>query len=381
MISATKNLIIKAVIIHKGERETMKLKITSLLVLSSLFIASCGQASSTVASSSQQSQASSSVADPTANDPKQITVQFVPSQNTTKISAQFSALEEELTKLVPGKTFKISVGTSFAAVAEGMYSGQVHVGFLTSQQYAQASIEQPGKVDVLLTSVRDQYDVFVKNPQVSAAITAMNTDATYAAQYSTTEKTDNYRSMILTRTNLFNSFDASTKINSVQDLAGKTVCALAKSSGSGYVYPALILHEAGMKIITSGTPSQLNNEVKFLTVTSHPLSITGLLNGDCQASFSFHDARRDVLATFPNAFKDTRVVALSNPIYNDTISASTNLSTVLRKQIQDAFLSLIQTAKGKEIMSIYNHTGYLVATDASYESERTVYNFRVKVLG
>jgi phosphonate transport system substrate-binding protein len=316
-------------------------------------------------------------------DPKVITVQFVPSQNTTRISAQFGPLEEELEKLIPGRDFNISVGTSYAAVAEGMYSGQVHVGFLTSQQYAQASVEQPGKVEVLLTSVRDEYDVFVKNPIVENAIVAMNTDTTYAAQLHPTQKTDSYRSMILTRTPLFNSFDVSTKINNVNDLAGKTVCALSKSSGSGYVYPAQILHAAGLKTITSGTPSQLRNEVKFLTVTSHQLSVTGLLNKDCDASFSFHDVRRDagLLRTYPNIFADTKVVALSTPIYNDTISSSTVLSIKMRKQIQDAFIALIQTDKGKEIMSIYNHTGYIIATDAAYESEREVYKFRVQVLG
>ena len=360
----------------------MKLKFTTLLVLSSLFIVSCGEATSTV-SSSQASNTSSTVADPTANDPKQLTVQFVPSQNTTRISAQFSALEAELTKLIPDRTFKISVGTSYAAVAEGMYSGQVHVGFLTSQQYAQASIEQPGKVDVLLTSVRDEYDVFVSNPKIEDAIKFMNSTPSYAAQYHPTTKTDSYRSMILTRTNLFNSFDVSTKIANVNDLAGKTVCALAKTSGSGYVYPAQILFAAGLKTITSGTPSQLNNEVKFLTVSGHPLAVTGLLNGDCQASFSFHDVRRDpgLLRTFPNVFADTRVVALSNPIYNDTVSASTVISQALRTKISEAFQALILTEKGKEIMSIYNHTGYIPATDAAYESERTIYKFRVENLG
>lgn len=359
----------------------MKLKFTTLLVLSSMFIVSCGQASTTSASS--QPTTSSTVADPTANDPKQITVQFVPSQNTTAISAKFSALEAELTKLIPDRTFRISVGTSYAAVAEGMYSGQVHVGFLTSQQYAQASIEQPGKVDVLLTSVRDEYEVFVSNPSVNDAIKYMNTTATYAAQYHPTVKTDSYRSMILTRTNLFNSFDASTKITNVSDLAGKTVCALAKTSGSGYVYPAQILHAAGLKTITSGTPSQLNNEVKFLTVSGHQLSVTGLLNGDCQASFSFHDVRRDagLLRTFPNIFADTKVVALSNPIYNDTISASTVLSQAMRTKIKDAFQTLILTQEGKDIMSVYNHTGYIPASDAAYESERVIYKFRVENLG
>ena len=360
----------------------MKLKFTTLLVLSSLFIVSCGEATSTV-SSSQASNTSSTVADPTANDPKQLTVQFVPSQNTTRISAQFSALEAELTKLIPDRTFKISVGTSYAAVAEGMYSGQVHVGFLTSQQYAQASIEQPGKVDVLLTSVRDEYDVFVSNPKIEDAIKSMNSTPSYAAQYHPTTKTDSYRSMILTRTNLFNSFDVSTKIANVNDLAGKTVCALAKTSGSGYVYPAQILFAAGLKTITSGTPSQLNNEVKFLTVSGHPLAVTGLLNGDCQASFSFHDVRRDpgLLRTFPNVFADTRVVALSNPIYNDTVSASTVISQALRTKVSEAFQALILTEKGKEIMSIYNHTGYIPATDAAYESERIIYKFRVENLG
>ncbi|HOI47257.1 MAG TPA: phosphate/phosphite/phosphonate ABC transporter substrate-binding protein [Bacilli bacterium] len=308
-----------------------------------------------------------------SGDPDVIKVQFVPSQNASEIMLKTKALEALLAERVPGKKFEISVGTDYTAVVEGMSSGQVHVGFLTAQQYAFVTTDRPGTAEVILTSVRAALQVQLL-PWAEQK-DAMNA-AGYAAQKSTTETATNYSSILLTKTATYNLTGAG-KINTVADLAGKTVCVQNVTSGSGYVYPAVLLDQNGLKFVT-GTPNATAGEVKALTTANHPAGVTGLMNNDCDAAFVFQDARDNatLLATYPNLFTDTRVVALTPAIYNDTISVIPSLSAELKAQIQAAFIDLATTEAGLAAISVYQHTGYKVAVDSDYDGERLVYVFK-----
>lgn len=359
----------------------MKKGFISLLAVASIVLAGCG-------SSSTSTECEVPLPE---NDPEEINVQFVPSKNADAIMLVAPALESLLAKEVPGHTFKISVGTDFNAVLEGMDAGQVQVGFLTSQQYAQASLERAGKVQVLLTSVRNA--MYVQTLPYDEQVAFMNDQANnYHGEYVTNdEKATAYASQLTT---MKATYDAGLK--SVKDLAGKTVCALSSSSGSGYIYPSVLLYENGLTF-TTGTPDASKGEVKYLQVSGHTDSIKALLRGDCDASFSYNDTRRDlywvsssnasadsdgdgVADEYKDIFADTRVVGLSTLIYNDTISASTSISQDLRNRIQRAFMNVIKTPEGLEALSAYTHTGYKLATDSDYEGERTVYKFKVEHL-
>jgi len=313
------------------------------------------------------------------NDPVLIKVQFVPSQQASEIVLKSKALEELLAARIPGKTFEISVGTSYNTVVEGMEAGQIHVGFLTAQQYAFVSVEKPGVAEVILTSVRAALEVQLLPFEQQAA--AMNA-AGYAAQKSTTETVTNYSSILLVRTATYNAVGAG-KINTVADLAGKTVCTQATTSGSGYVYPAVMLHQNGLKFVASTTPNAALGEVRALTVAGgHAGGVSALMNQDCDAAVVFQDARDNatLLATYPNLFTDTRVVAITPAIYNDTISVIPSLSEGLKAQIQQAFIDLSKTQTGLLAISVYQHTGYKVAVDSDYAGEREVYNFKKQFL-
>lgn len=39
--------------------------------------------------------------------------------------------------------------------------------------------------------------------------------------------------------------------------------------------------------------------------------------------------------------------------------------------LQESLINIINTPEGKEIFSVYSHTGYAIATDADYEGART----------
>ena len=90
-------------------------------------------------------------------DPETLVIQFVPSTSVdsamlTRLKGLEDLLEAELVKSGFEINVNISIGTSYASVVEAMASGQVHVGFLTAQQYAFTTLEYPGDVEVLLTT-------------------------------------------------------------------------------------------------------------------------------------------------------------------------------------------------------------------------------------
>jgi phosphonate transport system substrate-binding protein len=309
-----------------------------------------------------------------ASDPDVIKVQFVPSNTASEIMLRTYVLERLLADEIPGKTFEISVGTDYNAVVEAMEAGQVHVGFLTAQQYAYVTTERPGTAEVILTSVRAALEVQLL-PKADQ-IAAMNA-AGYTGQKSTTETVTSYASILVTKTTTYNLVGAG-KLNTIADLAGKTVCTQGQTSGAGYVYPAVLLDDNNLKFVT-GTPNAANGEVKAISIgVGYPGAVTALMSGDCDAAFLFQDARDNttLLAAYPNLFTDTRVVALSPNIYNDTISVIPTLKDSLKLAIQNAFIKIATTEEGLAAIAVYSHTGYKIAVDADYDGERVVYLFK-----
>jgi phosphonate transport system substrate-binding protein len=362
----------------EGILNTMKKLTLGLTLLSTFALAACGvvEVSSSIPPSSSENTSSEVL--PT--DPATINIQFVPS-NSSAVNVDFTlkmkALESLLEERIPEHKFKINVGVSYAATIEAMLSEQVHVAFLTSQQYAFVTTEHPGKVEVLLTSVRDAYAAQIdSNGEVitdKAQIVANVNSAGYTAALDTSVKVASYYSMLLTKTE--------SSIQTVADLAGKTVITQAVTSGSGYVYPAVLLHQNGLKFVpvtSNPNPDASKGEVAFKVVSGHQNSINAMMNNEGDAVFTFLDARSSssVTTPFPNIFTQSRVVALTNGIYNDTISAISSLSTELKEKIQEAFIDIIGTEVGASALSVYNHTGYLVAKDEDYAEEREVYVFK-----
>jgi phosphonate transport system substrate-binding protein len=289
-------------------------------------------------------------------------------------------LEEELAAAGFEINVNIGVGTSYASVIEAMASGQVHVGFLTSQQYAYTTLEYPGEVEVLLTSVRDAYEIQIDDDGEEitdkAALVAAANASGYAAETTDEFTVSSYYSMLLVRTE-----DLDDYADGVADLEGKNVAVQSETSGSGYVYPSFLLYQNGLEFTQSDTPGA--GEVQATTVGGHTNAVNALLNGEVDAVFTFFDARYITAAystwqtanPTSNIFDFTSVVALTDPIYNDTISGLASLDDGLRAAIQDAFINIIVIDEGAEILAIYNYIGYMVAEDEDYDSERELYQF------
>jgi phosphonate transport system substrate-binding protein len=314
-----------------------------------------------------------------------INIQLVPSFTVDSSAlSRIAKIQAALNAAMPEEyNISVSIGTSYGAVLEAMAAGTCDVGFLTGQQYAYASVEMPGEVDVILTALRTAYKVQVDFPNdLDAQVAAMNgaDDYVYRGEQSTS-LVDYYTAILMTK--------ADSGITSLDDLKGKTVGVGGKTSGSGYIYPSITMADAGLTLISEGTPNAAANEVKLQTVTgSHPGAFTAVMNGDVDAAWAYLDVRytnfynKTDSAFYQNAavFTDYRIVAQSRPLYNDTVSVRANLDTVTRNLLAAAFKTLPDTADGLDGISVYSHLGYQDALDADYAGEREVYVYTRDVI-
>ena len=72
-------------------------------------------------------------------------------------------------------------------------------------------------------------------------------------------------------------------------------------------------------------------------------------------------------------FPNIKVIAVGDPIMNDTIAVSTaseKLTPELKTALQEAFMEIVQTEEGLATVAPYSHKGYVVGTDADYDSTR-----------
>ncbi|WP_152657534.1 phosphate/phosphite/phosphonate ABC transporter substrate-binding protein [Oceanobacillus sp. CFH 90083] len=263
--------------------------------------------------------------------PDSLTVQFVPSQNAETLEARAKPLEDLLADEL-GIDVTVSVSTNYNTVVEALASGQIDVGFLPPNAYIQAHDEY-GAADVILQSQR--YGV--------------NEDGT-----STDELVDSYYAIFIAR--------ADSDINDISDVEGKTVAFQDVTSSAGYVWPAAVLLDEGIDPLADVNP---------LTLQGHDAAVTAVLNGEADVAAIFQDARNVVLSDFPDVFEDTKVIAYTEPIPNDTIAVQTDMDDEWKEKIQQAFINIGQSEEGLEIVrDIYTHEGYVESQDSNFDIVR-----------
>lgn len=291
-----------------------------------------------------------------------IQVLFVPSVEAATIVSGGEVMAEAL-NAATGLTFEVSVPTSYAATIEAMCASPDNtIGFIPAAGYVIA--HNRCGVEVEASAVRNGWPV-------------------YWAQY------------IVRR-------DA--PIYTFGDLEGKTWAGASVTSSSGYVYPASELAAAGITtgefVEAGGHPQTVlavaNGEVDFgatfysppivpgapwaigdlpepfdLTVDDSYVTDEGLFVGDVQIK----DARETVIDTMPDIVDQVRILRLSAPIPNDTISFGPDFPPEVRTQIIEALIAFSGTegwANSIGSRDFYAWSGLEPATDAAYEPVRVM---------
>ncbi|RDI41918.1 phosphate/phosphite/phosphonate ABC transporter substrate-binding protein [Falsibacillus pallidus] len=264
-------------------------------------------------------------------EPKELNVQFVPSQSAETLEAKAKPLEKLLSDKL-GIPVHVSVSTDYNTVVEAMGSKKVDVGFLPPTTYVLA--HEQGVADVLLQAQR-----FGVNDE----------DGT-----PTKDLVDFYKSMVIVKKD--------SDIKSIEDLKGKKMGWQNVTSSAGYVWPAVEMKKAGL---------DPQKDVQGVTLKGHDTAVLAVLNGDVDAAATFQDARNIVKKDAPDVFDKTRVLFFTKPIPNDTISVRPDLTKEWKDKIADAFISLGKDEKGHQIISeIYSHEGYTKSKDSNFDIVR-----------
>ncbi len=392
-------------------------------LLSLAALTACGGTSSLSGDSSSSASTSSSRSVAAAQD---INIQLVPSNDPVVLATRAKSLEPFLNSYEPGFKFHITVGTSYAATTTALANSQIDAGFLTASGYAEATIEYPNKVEVLLSSSRAGYKVQVDdfpgfddaaktkqrqamNGEITvsgAPVTSANASQAYSylGEQSATP-VNFYSGIMISRRDSFGgtiagakTFDANHDgVITVQELHdGKAkIGIMGAESGSGFIYPTFMLYNLGFTkgFVPEDDYNALNaaDQAKALigvNETSYPTGINMLMAGQLDAACGFFDIRYGSayvqkggpFENDPTIFTNTYTVGITDPIMNDTISVAKSLAADKRAAIRDAFNKAVKDGdKTTEntpawvLYQIYSHTGYVDAKDSDYDAARAMY--------
>jgi len=299
---------------------------------------------------------------------EKLTVGFVPSRNPDEIITATEPLKgllkDELAKLgFDVEEIDITVGTNFEAVGEALSAGTTDIGLIPGGTY----VLYDDGAEVILTATRAGLNNDSDNP------VDWNKNKPTAP---TTTQATSYRAILVAGPSEKGKALAA-KVNNgekltFEDLNDVTWNVMSSSSPAGYIYPTLWLHENFEKTIP--------DLAKVVQADSYGSAFARLAAGQTDVLVTYADARRDYEESWQGEFgrsasiwEETDLLGVMPAIYNDTISVSKNskiMTEDLKKAVQQAFINIGNTDKGKEVIAIYSHEGYQAAKDSDYDNER-----------
>jgi hypothetical protein len=156
-------------------------------------------------------------------------------------------------------------------------------------------------------------------------------------------------------------------INTLGDLAGKNFAFVHSQSASGFLYPALHINN------TQG----VNYDVFFdqtVFAGSHTSAVQAVYDGQyggttIHGGASFEGAR--AFSGIPDVFSETKVIAYTDHIPNDTVSVRPNVDPTVTQKVVSGLVSLAGTPEWDRIMTnLYNWDGTAPGDDSAYDIVR-----------
>jgi len=249
---------------------------------------------------------------------KPIVITFVPSGDTGKITKAGDAIADCLSKMT-GLSFKIEVGTSFAASIEAMGAEKAHVGFLNTFSVLLAE-QKYGIIPAL--AVMRKYNT-----------NAVDTDKDMAGQLQAY-----YKGQFIAK--------ADSGIKTFADLKGKTFCFVDPNSTSGYIIPSIILKANGIDPEKDFKATQ--------NAGSHNNVAIAVYKGDCDAGVTYIDVLTDSAANLKEKYPDidTKVIPFANTerIPNDGVQYIKTLDPKLQAAITEALLAMAKDPGGNAVL-------------------------------
>ncbi|MBQ7183292.1 MAG: PhnD/SsuA/transferrin family substrate-binding protein [Clostridia bacterium] len=312
-----------------------------------------------------------------------LTFQFVPSKDADVIITGTKNLPELIKAEMATLGYdigevEISVGTSYEATGEAMSAGTIDVGWLPGGTYAIYS--QNKEVDVILTATRAGLSNDSENPSDwnGEANKTLPTDVQVTF----------YRSLIYAGPSEYGR-QLAAKVNAGEELTWDELNAATwavgnTSSSAGYIYPTMWLmnHYDGKKISDLSSVVNLGYADAFAQAASEQVDIICCYadgRRDYEAAWSLPSDQQDPtgkqgMGREGSIWNELNVIGVTPGIYNDTVAVTTAKADIYNPEfinaLQTALINIINTEEGKEIFSVYSHTGYAIAQDSDYDAAR-----------
>lgn len=305
---------------------------------------------------------------PLGSEERPIKVLFVPSVEADMIVTGGEVMADALNQAT-GLNYEVILPTSYAATIEEMCaSPDDTIGFIPAQGYVLAN---------------QRCGVTVGGAAVRQGLSW-------------------YTAMLVVR--------ADSDIETLEDLEGRTWAIPSFTSTSGYLYPLAMLRERGIEPgeITEvpGHPAAMlavyRGDVDFGTAFFSPPLMSGrtwtygvddpenwrdggevTINADghsivgggpSEGGFRILDARASAVGEAPDIFEQTRILALTPQIPNDTVSFGPEFPLSLAQDIVDALVAFTQSEACQESIcaqDFYAWTGIEPVRDSFYDPVRS----------
>ena len=377
----------------------IKKSLASLLAIAMLAGCSSGSAATSTAeaSSDASEEAATAAATAAADDGSQtkaapaetgskdidkLTFQFVPSKDADVIITGTAGLDKLVIDEMASKGYNIgsvdiSVGTSYEATGEALAAGTIDVGWLPGGTYALYSDEG----DVVLTATRNGLSNDSTNP------------ADWNGEANATKKdgpqVTYYRSLIYATPSEYGK-QLAEKVNNGEaltwdDLNQANWGVMNVSSSAGYIYPSLWLmnNYDGKKITDLDHVQTLDSYGSaFQQAAAESLDIIVCYadgRNDYEAAWTLptdqqDDTGKQGMGRSDSIWNELNVIGVGDKIYNDTVAVTMANPDIYNTEfitaLQDSLIDIIGTEEGKNIFSVYSHTGYQKAVDSDYDIAR-----------
>ena len=311
-----------------------------------------------------------------------LTLEFVPSKDADVIIAGTANLPElvkaEMARLgYDIDEVDITVGTSYDATGEAMSAGTIDIGWLPGGTYALYSDD----TEVILTATRNGLSNDSENPvDWNGEANATRKDGPQVTYY---------RSLIYATPSEYGK-QLAAKVNAGEALTWEDLnqarWAVQKTSSSaGYIYPTMWLMENydGKKIsdLANVVPLDSGYGTAFSYAAAEQVDIIVCYadgRNDYEASWILpvdqkDDTGKQGMGRSESIWNELNVIGVTDGIYNDTVAISKEsqfYTPELIEALQNCFINIISTEEGKEIFSVYSHTGYAIAKDSDYDGAR-----------
>jgi len=253
---------------------------------------------------------------------------FVPSVEAKVLEDQSATIKKILEELT-GYKFEIRIPTSYIAVVEAFGAKRADIGALNTYGYILA--HKKYGAEALLTTIRFGHST--------------------------------YRSQIIARTD-------DDSIKTLADIKGKRVAFVDPASTSGYLLPLKLFKDKGIK----------TGETVFAMKHDNVVSMVYQKQVDAGATFytppaggEIQDARRLVMAQYPDVEKKIKIVELTDEIPNEPVVFRKGIPPEMKTKLVDAFIKMVQRPDGKEALTkVSSITDLKKSSDADYAQVRNM---------